>query len=185
MPNMTVMRPADANETADAWKIALERRGPVALVLTRQNLPILDPEKVSGRTQRGAYVLVDVEGTPDLLIIASGSEVHLALEAHKRLIAEKGLRARVISMPSWELFAEQPQEYRDAVILPGIKARVAVEAATTMGWCRWVGDGGDVIGIDRFGASAPAAELFAQFGFTSDNVVQRAVAVVEEARKRV
>lgn len=185
MPNMTVIRPADANETADAWKVALERGGPVALVLTRQDLPILDPQKVSGYAQRGAYVAADVEGTPDLIIIASGSEVHLALEAQKRLIAEKGLRARVVSMPSWEIFAEQPQEYRDAIIPREVKARLAVEAAATMGWCRWVGDSGDVIGIDRFGASAPAAELFNRFGFTVDNVVEHAVTLVERAGSRV
>jgi len=182
MPNMIVIRPADANETADAWKIALDRRGPVALVLTRQNLPILDPEVVAGGTQRGAYVLTDVEGTPDLLLMATGSEVHLAVEAQRLLATEKGLRARVISMPSWELFAEQSQEYRDSVLPPGVKARLAVEAAATFGWSRWIGDGGDVIGIDRFGASAPASELFARFGFTVDHIVERAAALVKKAQ---
>jgi transketolase len=177
-PNFTVIRPADANETVEAWKFALTYNdGPVALVLTRQNLPVIDRDRygaAAGLT-RGAYVLADAAGPvdPDLILIATGSEVHLALEAHERLVAE-GVRSRVVSMPCRELFFAQGNDYRDAVLPPLVEARLSIEAAATFGWRDVVGDHGQSIGLDRFGASAPAGELFETFGFTADNVYRRA-----------
>jgi len=181
IPNFTVVRPADANETAEAWRIAVGRAKPVALVLSRQKLPILDQTRFGnqGGTAKGAYVLSDVEGRPDMLLIATGSEVHLAREAQEKLFREKQVKARVISMPSWELFEEQSQEYRDEVLPPDVKKRLAVEAGSSMGWRRWVGDEGAVIGVNRFGASAPGPEVFKQYGFTVDKVVARAVEILE------
>jgi len=174
IPDLTVIRPADANETVAAWRYALAHaRGPVALVLSRQNLPVLPgtAERAADGVRRGAYVLADAEsGTPDAILIATGSEVSLALEAKERLAAE-GVAIRVVSMPSWELFEAQPEEYRRAVLPPEVTARVAVEAAHPMGWERYVGPQGAVIGIDRFGASAPGARVMQAFGFTADNVV--------------
>jgi transketolase len=173
IPNMTLLRPADANETAMAWRLALERgKGPVGLALTRQKLPVLDAEKAKG-TLKGAYVLEDPATEPKVILMATGSEVHLAVEARKRLEAD-GVPTRVVSMPSWEIFLEQPQSYRDQVLPPAVKARVSIEAGVTFGWQRWVGDGGASIGLDHFGASAPAEKLFEAFGFTVDNVVRTA-----------
>lgn len=173
IPDLTVIRPADANETVAAWRYALAHaRGPVALVLSRQNLPVLPgtAERAADGVRRGAYVLTDAEsGTPDAILIATGSEVSLALEAKERLAAE-GIAVRVVSMPSWELFEAQPEEYRRAVLPPEVTARVAVEAAHPMGWERYVGDRGAVIGIDRFGASAPGSRVMKEYGFTADNV---------------
>jgi len=176
VPNLTVLRPADANETLAAWRVALERRNPTVLVFSRQNLPILDASKypVAEGVARGAYVLVDGGDSPDIVLIATGSEVALALRAADELAVNK-VRARVVSMPSWELFGEQAQGYRDAVIPPAVKKRLAIEAGATLGWWKWVGDEGDVIGIDRFGASAPGDVLMEKFGFTVENVVARAL----------
>jgi transketolase len=177
IPNLVVIRPADANETASAWRAALERRdGPTALVLTRQKLPILsesarDPAET---VARGAYVLADTSGTPDVLLIASGSEVHLTLEA-RGLLAEKGVGVRVVSMPSWELFDAQPDSYREMVLPPDVTARLAVEAGVMQGWGKYVGLAGDVLGLDRFGASAPYKVLAEKFGFTAQAVVERAL----------
>ncbi len=178
MPNLTVIRPADATETAVAWRAALEHQhGPVALVLTRQKLPVLD------RTQfppadlllKGAYVLADAsDGRPRIILIATGSEVHVALEARQRL-ASKEIAARVVSMPSWELFEQQPDSYRDEVLPPSVTARLAIEAASPHGWHRYVGLRGGVIGMTRFGASAPYQVLMEKFGFAAENVVSRAV----------
>jgi transketolase len=181
IPNFILIRPADANETAAAWRIAMERQKPTSLVLTRQALPILDPEQfgTAEGVARGAYVLADVDTVADILLLATGSEVHLALEAGKKLLNEHGIKARVVSMPSWELFVEQSQQYRDQVLPPQVKKRLSIEAACTMGWSRWVGDQGESIGVDRFGASAPAAEVFKHYGFTVDNVVARAVKMVK------
>ncbi len=177
MPNMCVIRPADANETAYAWRAAMLRKtGPTVLVLTRQNVPVLDPAKYAGAegVLKGAYVLLKEKASkPDLILIASGSEVHLALEAQAKLEAD-GAAVRVVSMPSWELFRAQPQAYRDEVLPPAVRARLAIEAASPMGWREWVGDGGDVIGIEKFGASAPYQELFKQYGLTVENVIARA-----------
>lgn len=174
IPDLTVIRPADANETVAAWRYALaDAEGPVALVLSRQNLPVLPgtAERAADGVRRGAYVLADAEnGTPDAILIATGAEVSLALEAKERLAAE-GIAVRVVSMPSWELFEAQPEDYRRAVLPPEVTARVAVEAAHPMGWERYVSDRGAVIGIDRFGASAPGSRVMKEYGFTADNVV--------------
>jgi transketolase len=180
IPNFTVIRPADANETAAAWKVAMTRPKPVALILTRQKLPILDSSQHGSAEglYKGAYVISDVEDKPDMLILATGSEVSLALQAQDRLVAEHGIKARIISMPCWELFEEQSQEYRDQVLPPEVKIRLAVEAGSHFGWAQWTGTEGDVISVDRFGASAPGPEVMKQYGFTVDNVVSRAVALV-------
>lgn len=185
MPNFTVIRPADANETAAAWRVAIERRKPTALILTRQKLPVLGQtgSHTLEQLSKGAYVLSDSEGTPDILLIASGSEVQLALEAQKKLAAEKGIKSRVVSMPSWELFGEQPEAYRNAVFPPEVRARLSVEAGSTLGWSRWVGDKGASIGVDRFGASAPGSEVLRNYGFTVDNVVSSALGVMERQEK--
>ncbi|HLW38094.1 MAG TPA: transketolase [Candidatus Eremiobacteraceae bacterium] len=174
MPNMTIMRPADANETAICWRLALEHReGPVGLVLTRQKLPVLVPEATRG-AERGGYVLLkESTSRPDVILLSTGSEVHVCLEAAK-LLAQQQIAARVVSLPCWQIFDRQPSSYRDEVLPPGVSARLAVEAASPFGWQRYVGDKGDVIGMTRFGASAPAAVLFKEFGFTPDNVAMRA-----------
>ena len=177
-PNWTDLRPADANETVEAWKIALTHRdGPVGLMLTRQNLPTIDRTKHAPASgiARGAYVLADAAdgGAPDVILIASGSEVAVALEAHERLVAD-GVRSRVVNMASMQLFARQNADYRESVLPLACSSRVGIEAGVTFGWHRWVGDGGIVIGLDHYGASAPAGTLFKEFGFTADNVVARA-----------
>lgn len=179
IPNLVVIRPADGNETAAAWRVALERRdGPTALALTRQKLPVLADTNAEG-VARGAYVLADTPGTPDVLLIATGSEVHLALEA-RDLLAERGVAARVVSMPSWELFGAQPASYREAVLPPQVTARLAIEAGVTMGWARYVGSAGEVLGLDRFGASAPYEVLKEKFGFTAEAVVERVLNLLNE-----
>ena len=176
MPNLYVLRPADANETAAAWRIALERtNGPSAIALTRQNLPVLSPDSVfhGGNVYRGAYILWEGgNNRPEAILLATGSEVHVAVEARKLLEAE-GISTRVVSAPCLERFEEQPEEYRRAVLPPSVRARVSVEAGTTYGWERYVGDGGSAVGIDRFGASAPGSRLFQEFGFTPGNVAAR------------
>jgi transketolase len=186
IPNLTVIRPADANETAQAWKVALEKRdGPVVLALTRQALPVYDRSKMGDAAglARGAYVLLDADRVyPDVILIATGSEVQLAVEAQAKL-AQQGIAARVVSMPSWELFAKQSDEYRDSVLPPTVKARVSVEAAVPLGWERWVGAQGTIIGLDHFGASAPYKTIFQQFGFTADNVVLRALETIDKSRR--
>jgi transketolase len=182
IPHLTVIRPADANETVAAWRVALEHReGPVALLLTRQKLPVLDRATLApaDRLARGAYVLADVAGgRPDIILIATGSEVHVALAARERL-AEQGVRARVVNMPSWELFERQPRSYRDEVLPPEVTARLAIEAGVPQGWFRYVGEGGDVIGIERFGASAPYKVLWEKYGFTAENVAARALEMLK------
>ena len=181
MPNLCVLRPADANETAWAWRAAMQRTdGPTVLVLTRQGLPTLDRSKFASAegVLQGAYVLSKEKGDKaDVILMASGSEVQAILEAQERLAAE-GLDARVVSMASWELFRAQPQHYRDEVLPPSVKARVALEAGSTMGWHEWTGSDGAVIGIDRFGASAPYKELYKHYGITTENVVARAKALL-------
>jgi len=178
IPGLTVIRPADANETAEAWRwVVKNARGPAALILTRQNVPTLDRGRYTpaGGVSRGAYILSEAEGKkPDVILIASGSEVHLALEASEKLKAN-GVAARVVSMPSWELFEDQPEDYRREVLPPEITARVAVEAGITQGWHRYVGDKGIVIGLDHFGTSAPYQVLYEKYGLTSDGVVKRAL----------
>jgi transketolase len=181
IPQLWFVRPADAKETAGAWKVALEREdGPVALALSRQKLPTLEETQRDG-VGRGAYVLWESEGangSPDAIVIASGSEVHLALEAARRL-DEQGVHGRVVSMPCWELFEDQPADYRNEVLPPDVKARVSVEAGIELGWSKWVGDEGDSISIERFGASAPGGTVLENLGYSVDNVVARVLALRE------
>lgn len=181
IPDLTVIRPADANETSAAWAYAAENQDrPVALVLTRQNLPILDATADNAREgiKRGAYVVADAkEGKAQAQIIATGSEVQLAVKAQEAL-AEEGIQVRVISMPSWDLFDKQDQAYKDSVLLPDVKARLAVEMAHPFGWERYVGDKGDILGISTFGASAPGDRVIAEYGFTVENVVSRVKALI-------
>ena len=181
MPNVHVDRPADANETAVAWRMALERKnGPTLLVLTRQKIPILPPEpalKENGAC-RGGYIIEEAEGgTPDLLLLATGSEVSVALSARK-LLAADGVRARVVSMPCWERFEEQEASYKEYVLPSSVTARVSVEAAATFGWERYVGPHGAKVGIDRFGASAPAERVFSELGITPENARDQAKKVL-------
>jgi transketolase len=183
MPGLCLLRPADANETAAAWRVAVERRGPTLLALTRQNLPVLDDVgRVRAGVPRGAYVLADTDGeAPDVILIATGSEVALALAARERLAAD-GIGARVVSMPGWELFAAQPKEYRDTVLPPALRARVAVEAGATLGWERYTGDDGAIVGVDRFGASAPGPVVMENLGFTAEAVANAARDVLRRTR---
>jgi transketolase len=183
VPNLTVIRPADANETAVAWRVAIEHRdAPVTLVFTRQAVPTLDRTRMGAADglRRGAYVLDDGGAEPAVILIASGSEVHLIVDAAERL-RETGLAVRCVSMPSWELFDAQPAEYRDSVLPPTVRARLAVEAGATQGWSKYVGDSGDVLGIDHFGASAPGDVNMKKFGFTVEEVCRRAQAVLSSA----
>ena len=177
IPNLSVIRPADANETAVAWRVTIERQdGPVALALTRQGVPVIDRSKYASAEglTRGGYVLADASGkAPEVILMASGSEVSVALEAYEKLTAE-GIAARVVSLPCWDLFERQPQDYKDEVLPPTVTARLAMEAAVPLGWERYVGLRGAVIGMTRFGASAPHKVLAEKFGFTAANVVQRA-----------
>lgn len=181
IPDLITIRPADANETLQAWRFALAHRKSVALVLSRQNLPTIDREVYADAEEliRGAYVLADFgEGEPELILMASGSEVDLILRAAGNLAAE-GVNLRVVSFPSWELFSAQDQDYRDSVLPPGIKRRLAVEAGVTFGWHRWVGDRGRVIGIDHFGASAPGPKVMEAFGFTVKHVMDEALSLMK------
>jgi len=180
IPNITVIRPADANETAHAWRVALEHQdGPVALVFTRQGLPVLDQTKYGKAEglEKGAYVLSDSEGTPDLILIATGSEVALIMDAQAKL-KEEGIAARVVSMPSWELFEKQDVAYKEEVFPKAVRKRLAVETGSPLGWHKYVTDEGDIIAMTTFGESAPAEELYKVFGFTIDNVVGKAKALL-------
>ncbi len=181
IPNLWYARPGDANETVMAWRLALERRGgPVALALTRQKLPVLDRSDVAAAdgVLRGAYVLwQSAEGEPDLIVMATGSELSIALDGARTI--DNGAVVRVVSMPCWELFAEQPQDYRDDVLPPEVPARVSIEAGITHGWERWVGDRGVSIGVDRYGASAPYARIYEELGLTSERVAAEASALLQ------
>ena len=180
IPNLIVLRPADANETGAAWQIAIEHRtGPVALVLTRQKLPLIDRTKyaTSAGVAQGAYVLAETHPTPELILMATGSEVQLVVSAYEALAREQ-VRVRVVSMPSWELFARQPREYRERVFPASIKKRLAVEAGVAMGWRSFVGDAGEILSIDHYGASAPADRIFTEYGITTANVLARARALL-------
>ena len=185
IPNLTVIRPADANETSAAWKVAVEHsEGPVALILSRQGLPILDQDAY-GRAEnvaKGAYVLSDSDSQPEVILIASGSEVSLAMRAQKLLI-ERGVQARVVSMPSWELFEQQERSYKNQVLPPEIRARVVIEAGVSMGWHRYAGDMGRFVCQDTFGASAPYNVLVEKFGFTPERVVNEALKAISTAKK--
>jgi transketolase len=182
MPNLAVIRPADANETAKAWEAAIENRdGPTALILTRQKLPVIDQKVYNNRdnVKRGAYILNKENKKPDIILIATGSEVQLALASAEKL-KKHNISARVVSMPSWELFEKQSKGYRDEVLPPDVKARLSIEAGVSLGWYKYVGSEGKIIGIDRFGASAPAGVLFEKFGFTVENVVREALGLVKK-----
>ncbi len=183
VPNLTVIRPADATETVEAWRAALlNRDGPTALVFTRHKVPVLDRRvhPPADLLHRGAYVLWEAEGgDPDAILIGTGSEVHLALEAGRELASE-GIRARVVSMPSWELFDRQPKDYRDEVLPPEAKGRIAIEAGARLGWEHHVGFEGAIVGMDSFGASAPAQVLYEKFGITKDKIVAEAKRLLEE-----
>jgi transketolase len=180
VPRIVVIRPGDANETAMAWRVALETgQRPVVLALSRQNVPTLDRTRYASAdgVRHGAYVLKDCEGEPQLVLIGTGAETGLVVQAAEKL-SDEGLRVRVVSMPSWELFEAQDQSYRDSVLPPNVHARLAVEAGSPQGWHRWVGQRGDVLGVERFGASAPGGEMLKQYGFTVENVVARAKALL-------
>jgi transketolase len=183
MPNMTVMRPADANETAEAWRIALQRQHPMCMALTRQKLPVLDAQRYPIRegVAKGAYVLAEADGgKPQIVLIATGSEVHLALATREELGKQK-IAVRVVSMPCWEMFEEQAADYRQQVLPAGVP-KLAIEAGATLGWCKYVGENGDVIGIDRFGASAPGNVAMDKLGFNVTNVVEHALRLVRSGR---
>ena len=180
IPNLTLIRPADANETAQAWRVALEHTdGPVTLIFSRQKLPIIDQEKYTKATEleKGAYILSESEN-PQVILIATGSEVSLALQAQKKL-KEENISASVVSMPSWELFEKQDKDYKEKVFPSNLKKRLAIEAASPMGWHKYVTDEGDVLGIDKFGESAPGEEVMKAYGFTVDNVVAKAKALLK------
>jgi transketolase len=181
IPNLVVIRPADANETAAAWKVAIERRkAPTLLALSRQNVPTLDRSILAPASglEKGAYILADIgDATPDLILMASGSEVSLIVEAGMRLAAE-GVNVRLVSFPSWELFAGQDADYRNLVLPSAVTARLAVEAGVTFGWERWVGDQGSVMGVNRFGASAPYEQIYQHLGLTVEQIIERAQALI-------
>lgn len=184
VPNMIVIRPADANETAQAWRVAIHHTdGPVAIVLTRQGIPILDQKKYANaeELEKGAYILSDSDGDPDMILIATGSEVHLILEAQEQL-KKSNIQARVVSMPCWSLFDKQNAAYREKVLPKTIRKRLAVEAGSPVGWLKYTTDDGDVIGIDRFGESAPGDEVMKEYGFSVENVVKRAKALLYDKK---
>jgi transketolase len=181
--NLVTIRPSDATETVEAWRVALQRKeGPTALVLTRQGLPTLDrpPLAAADNLARGAYVLSDVQD-PAVILIGTGSEVHIALEA-QALLREEGIAARVVSMPSWALFEAQSPAYRESVLPSSIGPRVAVEAAARLGWERYVGTDGAIIGMERYGASAPYEEIYEHLGITAEAVARAAAQVLEDLR---
>jgi transketolase len=182
-PNINVVRPAGFNETALAWRFALTAtETPTALALSRQGIPTWDPAGVPrDAIERGAYVLADSEGEPELILMGSGSEVHIANDARKILAAE-GVKVRLVSMPCLDRFAAQDQAYRDGVLPPAVKARVAVEAASPLGWHRWVGESGDVVAMETFGASAPAKAVYDHFGLTGEKVAERARRCLRQPR---
>jgi transketolase len=181
IPGMTVIRPADANEVLEAWKVMLTLgHHPAMLVLTRQALPTFDRARYAPAAglARGAYVMADAPGgAPEVVLIGTGSEVSMCAVAHEQL-TKSGVRSRLVSMPSWELFDRQPREYRDRVLPPSVTARVAVEQASVMGWDRWVGPHGTVIGMHTFGASAPIKDLQRRFGFEPEKIVAAALALL-------
>jgi transketolase len=184
IPKMVVIRPAEANETAQAWKVALEHKGsPVALILARQEVPVLDQVKYPSAENvvRGAYILKDSNATPDIILMASGSEVNPTLTAVEKLVSE-GIKVRVVSFPSWDLFEKQSLDYKNSVLIPSVKARVVVEAGIKMGWEKYAGDNGEIIGIDKYGASAPLNVIMEKYGFSADNIVAVAKGVLNKVK---
>jgi len=179
IPQLTVIRPADANETAAAWATAMTLDGPVVLIFTRQDLPVLEGQHVRAGVAKGGYVLADSQGTPEIILISRGSEVHIANEAHKLLSAD-GVNVRLVSMPSWQLFDKQDADYRESVLPASVTRRVSIEAGVTLGWDRYVGAGGVMIGINRFGASAPYERIYQEYGLTPEKVVEAARGLLEK-----
>ena len=182
MPDLLVIRPADANEVVVAWEIAIEKQdGPIALIFTRQSVPIIDRSIYAHHDglKKGAYVLADCQGTPELILIATGSEVHVTLEAYEELTAQ-GIKARLVAIPSFELYEAQSADYKESVLPSSVEKRLAVEAGATLGWYKYVGLKGDIIGLDRYGLSAPSSELFERFGFTKDNILKRALELLKK-----
>ena len=176
MPNLVVLRPADANETIEAWKYALNHTGgPVALILTRQKLPVINRNKYTSceGVKNGAYIIKDSDGKPDLILLASGSEVSLCLDAAETLQSE-GIKTRVVNFVSWEIFEKQTDEYKNSILPKDVKARLSVEMGVSQGWKKYVGDYGDSLSIEKFGASAPDSVLFKQYGFTKENIISLA-----------
>jgi transketolase len=186
MPGISLIRPADATETAIAWELAISlKKGPVGLILTRQKLPVIDRKKFASAdgVRKGGYVLADAQqGSPVLILIATGSEVSLAMEAWEKLSGE-GIATRVVSLPCWEIFDQQSAEYRESVLPANVKNRLAIEAASTLGWERYIGQNGDMIGMTTFGASAPVDDVMKHFGFTVDNVIARAKELLNRNQK--
>ena len=179
MPGLTVIRPADANETVEAWRQAIRNSsGPVALVLSRQKLPVLDPALTKDKLAGGAYVLDDCDGSPDIILIATGAEVHVTLAA-KKMLEDKGIAARVVSMPSWELFEKNNDDYKNMVLIPGVP-RLSIEAGSPFGWERYTGNSRAIVGIDRFGTSAPGGTVLKKFGFTPENIAEKAAALLSD-----
>jgi len=181
MPHFTIIRPGDANETVEAWRAIMEHReGAIGLVLCRQNVPVLDRSGARGDVSRGGYVLAEASGgAPKVILMATGSELQLAVAGRQKLEAE-GVPTRVVSMPCWEFFDKQPRAYRDDVLPPGVRARISIEAGVTLGWQKYVGDGGGSIGVDRYGASAPGEVVLREYGFTADHVVAFARGVLKK-----
>jgi transketolase len=181
IPHLVVIRPGDANESVVAWQVALERaHGPTAMIFSRQKLPIFDQTKLAKADglRKGAYTLIDAEGgAPEIILLASGSEVSLALGAHAELV-KQGMRARVVSFPSWELFEAQSQEYRNSVLPPEVRARLSIEAGVGQGWRQWVGEAGDIMSIEQFGASAPYKDIYQHYGLTVEDAVARALGLI-------
>jgi transketolase len=186
IPGLNVIRPADANEVAEAWRLTIEQdHQPVALVLTRQDVPIIDRSRYASAEglRRGGYVIADPDnGDPEVILIATGSDVALALEAHESLIRD-GIRSRVVSLPSFYLFDQQDEAYRDSVLPPSITARVSIEEAATLGWDRYVGPKGASIGMHTFGSSAPLKDVLAEYGFIPDRIVETARSILESKEK--
>jgi len=185
IPKVVVIRPADANESAYAWQAAIEHEGsPVALILTRQKLPVIDQKKYSSANNllKGAYVLKDSEGTPDIILMATGSEVSITLEAAEKLNSE-GIKARMVSFPSWELFEKQPDDYKESVFPKSIRTRFSVEAGVSQGWAKYVTEDGDSLSIEQFGASAPLKDVMKGYGFTAENVYNSAKKLIEKNKK--
>jgi transketolase len=180
VPNMTVIRPADANETVQAWRVAIEHSGgPIALILTRQKISVIDQEKYTkaNELEKGAYILSEPETQPAIILIGTGSEVQLLLAAQQKL-KEQNIAARVVSMPSWELFEKQDKVYKEKIFPSSLRKRLAVEAGSPLGWLKYVTDEGDVIGINKFGESAPGEEVMKEYGFSVENVVKRTEALI-------